>query len=211
MATKSDAKTITYQPGEVLFEEGAAAHNVFIINDGHVEIRKRVFKEEVVIETLGRGNVCGDIAFADGATYPATARAIQEVEAVVVHRDELQTVMLSNPKVVQRLVARMAARITHAHFRIANASLQDLTGRLLLQLRAEAERAGAMEGDVFVTLPYDLPDMLAAERGRVDQALASLVKDRLIESDGAGRFRIPDVAAFDRRLTYIELRDRIEG
>ncbi len=208
MATKSEAKTTHYKAGEALFTEGAIAHHVFIINAGHVQVRRTVFKEPVAIETLGRGDVCGDIAFADGATYPVSAIAVDEVEAVVVHRDDLSG-LLANPNVVQRLVSRMAARITHAHFRIANLSLRELSGRVLLQLRFEAERNGGLEGDVYVQIPFDLPDVIGAERAQVDAILREIIAAGLIESDGAGRFRVPDLAAYDRRLTYLELHSRM--
>lgn len=209
MAT--EAKTTRYAAGDRLFAEGESADRVFIINSGHVRVTRRVFRDEVLIETLGRGNICGDIAFADGTHYPVSAFAADEVEAVVVNRADIEAVMLGNPKVVARLASRMAARLTHAHFRIASFALRDSVARVMHQLRYEAERDGALDGGGFTSIPYDLPDALATERGRVDAALLELASESLIELDGAGRFRILDLGAFDRKLTYLELRDRFEG
>lgn len=199
-----------YSPGDALYTEGGTAHHVFIINAGTVQIRRKVFEEEVVLETLGKGNICGDIAFADGATYPATCVALDDVQAVVVHRDNVQAVMLDNPKVVERLAARMAARLTHAHFRIAALSMSDPLARVMLQLRHEVDRAAA-EPNVFHALPYDLAEALAIEPNLADEALRTLIRDGLIESDGAGRFRISNDAAYSRRLRYLELKSRIEA
>lgn len=200
-----------YSAGERLFEQGAPAHHVFIINAGRVQIRRRVFEEEVVVETLSKGNICGDIAFANGASYPVSAVALEDVQAVVVHRDNLQTVMLDNAKVVARMAGRMAARLTAAHFRVAAMSLTDPLGRVMLQLRQESERDAHEDGPVFSPIPYDLPDALGLEKRVVDGCLRELVTDSLVEADGAGRFRIVDQAAFDRRLRYIELEGRIYG
>lgn len=200
-----------YAAGELLFEEGAAAHHVFIINAGRVQIRRRVFEEEVVLETLGKGNICGDIAFAAGASYPVSAVALDDVQAVVVHRDNLQTVMLDNAKVVARMAGRMAARLTAAHFRASVLSMSDPLGRVMVQLRHEAERTQDEDGPNYVPIPYDLPESLALEKRVVDLCLRELVSDSLIEADGAGRFRITDPKAFDRRLRYIELDSRIHG
>jgi CRP-like cAMP-binding protein len=177
-----------YNVGDALFREGAAAHHIFIINSGRVEIRRRVFEAEVVLETLGKGNICGDIAFADGAAYPSSAVAIEPVEVVVVHRNNLQAVMLDNPKVVARMAARMAARLTHAHFRITTMAMPTALGRVMLQLRRESSRARAAEESAFAPIPYDLPEALGIEKGHADEVLRTLVSDSLIESDGASVF-----------------------
>jgi CRP/FNR family transcriptional regulator len=211
MATRNDANTSKFSPGEWLFAEGTPADRVFIINSGHVRIMRKVFRESVTIETLGKGNVCGEVALAEGATYPVSAIADDDVEAVVVPREKLASMMLSNPKVIERLASRLAARLTQAHFRVASLSVRDVLGRVMLQLRHEAQRAGALDGATSAAIPFDLSDALASERGAVDRALRMLVSDGLVELDGAGRFRILDLAAWDRRLHFIELRDRIEG
>jgi CRP/FNR family transcriptional regulator, dissimilatory nitrate respiration regulator len=205
-----------YAAGESLFEQGKAAHHLFIINSGHVQIRRRVFEEEIVLETLGKGSICGDVAFAAGASYPVSAVALDDVQAVVVHRDNLQTVMLDNAKVVARMASRLAARLTAAHFRVAALSMPDPLARVMLQLRHEMGQAlealGAdADGPVFAPLPYDLPEVLALEKSTVDACLRGLIRDALVESDGAGRFRIADARAFDRRLRYLELASRIDA
>lgn len=200
----------SYKAGDILFEEGTPAHNVFIINSGHIRIERKVFEERILVETLGRGNVCGDIAFAHGATYPVTAVASDDVDVVVVHRDNIESVMLASPKVVARLASRLAARLTHAHFRLANFALRDSEARVMLQLRHEAERNAGTDGDGYTPIPYDLPQALATEKGTVDATLRGLVAANLIELDGGGGFRIPDIASYDRKLRYLELADRFE-
>ncbi|MCB9521272.1 MAG: Crp/Fnr family transcriptional regulator [Myxococcales bacterium] len=213
MATIPDAQpssTVHFRAGEVLFEQGAPANHVFILNAGSVRLFRQVFEERVLLETLGRGNVCGDIAFAEGAQYPSTAIAVDDVEAVVVHRDGIESVLLQNPSVVARVVSRMAARLTYSHFRIAAFALRTPTGRIMLQLRHEAERAGGLDGAAFVPIPYDLPEAVALERGAVDAVLRSLATDGLLELDTGGRFRVTDPAGFDRKLRYLELHDRFE-
>ena len=184
---------------------------MFVINAGSVRLTRRVFEESVLVETLGRGAVCGDIAFADGASYPVTAVAVDDVEAVVVPREAVSTVLLTNPAVVERLLSRMAARLTYAHFRVAAFALRDPLARLMLQLRHEAERAGALDGAAFVPIPYDLPEALATEAAVVDSGLRALAADGLLELDAGGRFRLAAADAFDRKLRYLELRDRFES
>ena len=51
---------------------------------------------------------------------------------------------------------------------------------------------------------------LGAESALVDSNLRLLAADGLIALDGQGRFRIADRAAFERRLAFVELKDRFE-
>ena len=89
-------------------------------------------------------------------------------------------------------------------------SLRSLSGRLLLQLHAEVERSGELASAGLHQLPSDLPEALGAESALVDSNLRLLAADGLIALDGQGRFRIADRAAFERRLAFVELKDRFE-
>ena len=78
----------------------------------------------------------------------------------------------------------------------------------MLQLRHEAGRNAGTEGDGYTPIPFDLPEALACEKGQVDGTLRALIGANLIELDGGGGFRIPDLSSFDRKLRYLELSDR---
>ena len=42
-----------YEPGAVLFYEGDPGSKLWVINEGHVQLTRRVCSEDIVIETLG--------------------------------------------------------------------------------------------------------------------------------------------------------------
>ena len=44
-----------YEPGTVLFYEGDPASKLWVINEGRIQISKRVFTEEIVFEILCPG------------------------------------------------------------------------------------------------------------------------------------------------------------
>jgi len=202
---------VDFEPGQVLFQQDDLAQRVYVIRSGFVRLTRRVFREEFIVEELGKGNVCGDVAFAENVRYPVTATAIDHVKALSVAREDLDKALLADPNVVAMMARKMAARLAHAHFRMATFALRSSIARVMIQLRYEAARSGALGGNAYAPLPYDLPHALATEAGVVRSCIEKLVHDGLIELDGAGRFRVVDQRAYDRYLAYLELNDRFDA
>ena len=204
-----DAPTlIEFAEGETLFRQDDIAHRLFVIREGTVRIEQRVFRESFVVEEVGCGNVCGEIAFIENARYPVTATATAPTRALVVPREKLAEAVLADPRVLGVMAQRMTARLTAMQHRLSVFAMRTAEGRIALQLRREAQRLGALAGDVWVPLPFDLPDVLATEKGAVRSALRSLADAGVVEFDSQGRFRVIDRVGFDRRLAWLELQDR---
>jgi len=66
-----DDKPRTYADGEVVFTEGQAGSEMYIIRSGTVTLKRG----DTVIETLGPGSVLGEMALIDPAPRSATAVA----------------------------------------------------------------------------------------------------------------------------------------
>lgn len=202
---------IDFDEGETLFRQDDVAARLFVIREGTVRIEQRVFRETFVVEELGRGNVCGEIAFIENARYPVTAIATGPTRALVVPRSKLDEAVLSDPRVLGVMAQRMTARLTAMQHRLSVFAMRSSEGRIALQLRREAQRLGALAGDVWVPVPFDLPDVLATEKGAVRTTLRTLADAGVIEFDQQGRFRVVDRVGFDRRLAWLELQDRFKS
>lgn len=68
-------KTIQYEDGEIIFSEGDNSRDLFIIQEGKVEIWKRTEKDEIKLATFQRGEFFGDMALLQGGTRFAGAKA----------------------------------------------------------------------------------------------------------------------------------------
>jgi putative ABC transport system ATP-binding protein len=66
-----------YQPGQVVFEQGAPSDLVYIVEDGQVEIvRQRTDRTEELVALLGPGRYFGELGPLFGLRRSATARAM---------------------------------------------------------------------------------------------------------------------------------------
>ena len=200
----------TFEPQAVLYRQDDPADRLFIIHSGAVRITRRVVQEEFTIETIGPGHVCGEVCVIGASTYPETAVAVDAVEALVVPAATVEELLRTNGDVAVNVSRRLAARLSFAHFRLSNFALRSSLARVMYQLRSEALRRGALRRRAWAPVPWDLPEVLATERGAVRLSVRKLADDGLIALDPNGQFTIVDLAGFDRMLRFLELQDRFE-
>jgi len=210
-APMSDKAVIDCPEGTVLFREGESSDNVYVIKSGRVRLRKTVHETDLVVDEIGAGAFCGELTLINDQPRPVTATVIEDASVIKIKRDQFESMVRNNPDIAIRMIKKMGQRLTRAQYRLSNLVLRTTTGRLLRQLRREAERAGSTDDlQSPAPLPDDLARSLAMEVGELKESLSSLMEKDLIEIDDGGNFVILDPDAFDRYLAYLELRDRYE-
>lgn len=78
-----------YADGQTIISEGSPGDWVYVIISGTVEITKNVEGRTVVIETLGEGEVFGELGFLGAVKRTATARAMGDTVLGIVDRATL--------------------------------------------------------------------------------------------------------------------------
>jgi putative ABC transport system ATP-binding protein len=74
---------LSYEPGEVVFEQGARSDLVYTIEDGEIEIiRQRVDGTEELLAVLGPGRYFGELGPLFGLQRSATARAVKQAAVI---------------------------------------------------------------------------------------------------------------------------------
>lgn len=72
-----------------IFREGAAADNAYLIKSGQVQIVVGHGADESIIDTVGPGDIFGELALVDDAPRSATARTTDDTICAVVSKDAL--------------------------------------------------------------------------------------------------------------------------
>lgn len=67
-----------FQPGETIFLEGNRADCAWLVESGFVEIFRRAGKNEMIIASVGRGGILGEMALIDRGNRSASARAVEK-------------------------------------------------------------------------------------------------------------------------------------
>jgi CRP-like cAMP-binding protein len=103
-----------YKAGDVIFKEGDAASELFIIQSGEVEIRLG----NRVLEKLPQYSIFGEMALIDAAPRSASAVAASDVKLVPVNEKQFLFLISNTPHFALNVMRIMARRL-----RAANKSL----------------------------------------------------------------------------------------
>lgn len=79
----------TYHDGDVIFEEGSSGDWIYIVLSGQVEIFKMVRGKKIVVDSLKKGDLFGEVSFVDKRNRSAGAKAVGDVTVGVYDRSFL--------------------------------------------------------------------------------------------------------------------------
>ncbi len=113
----------SFSPGQVIFEEGDPGDCAFLVESGAVQIVKRGRTGPVVLATLGKGEIFGEMALVDDQPRMAGALCAQRATLAVIPRDAFQARLGRVDKVTQKLLTVLVNRV-----RGAARDLADLRG-----------------------------------------------------------------------------------
>jgi len=93
--------------GEILFDQGDPAHELFIVKSGQVQILDGDF----VLETLGPGGVIGEMALVDQEPRSATVKAVTDAEVIPIDEKRFLWMVEQTPKFAIRLLKVLSIRL----------------------------------------------------------------------------------------------------
>ena len=100
-----------YKAGDVIFREGDAANELFIIQSGEVEIRLG----NRVLEKLPQYSIFGEMALIDAAPRSATAVAASDLKLVPVTEKQFLFLISNTPHFALNVMRIMARRLRMAN------------------------------------------------------------------------------------------------
>lgn len=196
----------TFEAGTVLFYEGDPGSKLWIINDGRIKLTKRVCSEEILIEMLGPGDFCGELALVTNCPQPVTATVEDTARLLIIDAAQFENMIRGNGELSVRMLKKLAGRLNEAQFRLSALQMRNSLGRVMLQLRHEIDNS---EAPNKATLPDDLAGVLGMDNVELSKCLDKLVEKNLITLKDKV-FSIVDRDEYLRFLNFLELNDRYE-
>ena len=191
--------------GTLLFREGEQGDRLYVVRAGLIKLTRHVHGTELMIDEVGPGEFCGEIALVNDQPRTCTALVIKEAEVIALDRAQFEGMLKKSPDVALRMLKKMSERLNRAHYRLSNMALRSNRARLLHQLKQEAARRPPGQP---TPIPDNLAEALALEFGDIKQMLHQFIQDELISIDRNGYFQIIDPSGYERYLSFLELQDR---
>ena len=194
-----------YSPGHIIFHHGDPGGLLYIIIKGKVKISHYTPDgQEALLAILGTNDFFGELALLDDAPRSATVEAIEQTDALTLHRDAFIGYIQDNPDFALHVLSTMAKHIRRLNLQISDIFFLDLPGRLARMLLQLADQHGRQQGDGSILIDInltqtDLAEMVGATRVSINKALGRFRREKWVKVQGR-RFTILDRQALSNQI-----------
>ena len=192
-----------YEAGQVLWTEGEVSGRMVLLVQGRVKA-VRVLPDgcTVLLHVFSAGDIFGFLPFVDGGPYPATAIAVDDVDARVMSRSELRQAIDQDPQVAMVLLGALGKRLRQAFGRLGDQAQRSSLARVAAALSLLLPAAGGSDVTTIIDVPSPIHDF-AADVGMTPETFSRAVT-QLVESGVLQRLAVPRLQVLDaKRLQQI--------
>jgi len=103
--------TAEHKAGEYVFREGELGTEMYIINEGKVEILNQVGDEEQILAVLEKGDFFGEMSVLEDLPRAASARAATDIRLLQINGSTFDQLLQSNPEIAVRMMRKLSRRL----------------------------------------------------------------------------------------------------
>jgi len=132
-------RLLQYEKGETIIQEGDVGESAYMIEDGCVEVSRAAGDRKVVLATLGKGEIFGEMSMIDDSPRGATIIATTDTALLELPREEFLEHLQTEPEFAIRVLRNIFERLRDANIRVQQLEQGEGAG--------STEMAGADEDD----------------------------------------------------------------
>jgi CRP-like cAMP-binding protein len=187
----------SYERNELLFSQGEASNELFVVQTGRIAIATKASDgRESVLAVLEDGQLFGELPLFDDAPRSADARALSDSQVVVLEYAPVRAVLRERPELLWVAVQLLSQRLRATDEALADAVFLDVPARTAKRL---LELAGDADEFKLPVTQEELAAMVGASRERVNKALALFGRLGWLEVKGRSRYKFLDRQAIEDR------------
>ena len=114
LLSNSDHACTSHGPGEVIFAQGDPGDRMYLVRTGEVEI----LHNDAVVDTIGAGEIFGEMALIDGSPRSAGARARGDCELQPIDEKAFLSLVHETPYFALDVMRTLALRLRAMNERI---------------------------------------------------------------------------------------------
>lgn len=198
-----------FPAGTVLFHEGDAGHEMYVIQKGHVQITRRARGTDMPVAVLPPGEFFGEMAIINRRPRTATATTLDEAHLLVLDGSTFEAMVRGNAEIAIRIMNKLAERLQQVTEQLEVLLLQDTNHRVVYQLHKLAATNGQPD-ELGVRIDIST-DELAASIGvppsEVRKALEKLEQARLVHKQ-LGSLHLPHPGKLNEFLDFLDLKEQ---
>ncbi len=114
-----------YAPGEIIFYENEPGDAMYIIISGEIQIIEGIDSNRVILATMEKGDLLGELAVLDDEFRSASAKAVDDVLLLSIKKEEFRELIREYPDLSFEIFKVLNQRI-----RNVNEKLQEIKNKL---------------------------------------------------------------------------------
>ncbi len=103
--------SVEFDTGDYLFREGDLGTEMFIVQEGTVEIMKTVDGEERQLAVMAKGDFFGEMSVLEDMPRTASARALEPSRLLEINGSTFDQMLRTTPEIAVRLMRKLARRL----------------------------------------------------------------------------------------------------
>jgi CRP-like cAMP-binding protein len=186
-----------YKRGEILVTQGNKSNALYIVLAGRARVVMTDSKgREVILATMRAGDYVGEMSLIDGEPHSATVVADQQVDALILGRDDFLRCLTENSAMSFVVMQELVQRLRKSSQKISSLALVGVYGRVAMVLldSAAADERGALVIREKVS-KQDIAKMVGASREMVSRVMKDFEEQGFIQSLQGGMVRV-----YERRI-----------
>ncbi len=201
------SKDIPVAKGGIIFREGEPVKGFYVVAQGVIQAyRTGINGDERLIHLIHPGETFAEAAVAGHATYPASSRALEDSDVVLIRAKPFLTHLAQHPALALRMMASQGRRMHRLVGVIESYQLRDAESRLLRWLLDHCGGATGIASINLTTTRNVLATELGTRRETLSRILSRLRDDGVISLLGRA-IEVKDVTALRQRLDQRRRRD----
>jgi len=196
----------SFQKNEIILVEDDTPKYMYIIFSGKVKVVQiSSGGREKVLTYHKKGDFFGEMALVDGKTAPATIMAIENTDIGLINKDDFETYLLKNEKVLRQLISLLCRRLRESWLMVKVLSFADAEQRVRATLKLLSMQYGIKDHfGTIITLKLthrDIASYSSVSRETTTRILDRFLKQGEIEMLDGKNIRIRP--AFMEKTTFL--------
>lgn len=196
-----------FRAGEVIFREGEAGNEAFLLQEGRVRLLKKVRTVERSLMVLKSGDLFGESALIAGATRSSTAVALTDVVALALAESTFRALLTNNAAIAARVLQQLVRRLRELEDQIEFMMIRDTQSKIVSAL---LKLAAGRSGSVLQVTPMDLSSRVGLDIDTVKRTVQQLRDGEYIKISDE-RLEVPDVEALRKLYNLLGVKDEVQG
>lgn len=150
-----------YSKGEILFDEGSTANNMFFVNEGKVKLYKYTKDgKEQILHILSEGDFFGELNLLNSSIHNFSAKAIKNSKICSLSNEEMKNIIMKKPQIGIKLLESVGERLANTENLAQNLATNDADSRVAYLLIDLLEKYGKVSGEKKeIQVPMSREDM----------------------------------------------------